>query len=357
MVLSTKSMEIDAYKGKYMKKSRSTRVIGVAVALLPLSLMATALSSPSGAASTSSVSIVGYSVVGPAFTALETAFKATPAGQGVSFTNSFGASTTQAEDVVAGQPADVTVFSDVPDLNLLVAAGLVSKSWASYPAAAAEKGFVTDSVVSLIVRPGNPLGITGWNNLTKSGVQVVTPDPISSGSARWNLLAAYESQIQQKKTATQAKNFVNSLIANVVSEPSSGSKALTTFLSGTGNVLLDYEADAMGAQAAGDKLQIVNPAQNTLIQNPAALTTSGVSNPAAVAFFDYMFSQAGQTIWVHEGFRATLKAVAAEKKTIFYQPTRLATVASLGGWGKVTAKFFSTSGIVTLIENAHGFTS
>ena len=252
--------------------------------------------------------------MGPAFTALETAFKATPAGQGVTFTNSFGASTTQAEDVVAGQPADVTVFSDVPDLNLLVAAGLVSKSWASYPAAAAEKGFVTDSVVSLIVRPGNPLGITGWNSLTKSGVQIVTPDPISSGSARWNLLAAYESQIQQKKSATSAKNFVNSLVANVVSEPSSGSKALTTFLSGTGNVLLDYEADAMGAQAAGEKIQIVNPAQNTLIQNPAALTTSGTSNPAAVSFFDYMFSQAGQSIWVHEGFRATLKSVAVREE-------------------------------------------
>jgi sulfate/thiosulfate transport system substrate-binding protein len=355
-VLSTKSMEIDAYKGKYMKKSRSRRVIGAAVALLPLSLAATALSSPSGA-STTSVSVVGYSVVGPAFSALETAFKATSAGQGVTFTNSFGASTTQAEDVVAGQPADVTVFSDVPDMNLLVAAGLVSKSWASYPAASAEKGFVTDSVVSLIVRPGNPLNITGWNNLTKSGLQIVTPDPISSGSARWNLLAAYESQIQQKKSATYAKNFVNSLVANVVSEPSSGSKALTTFLSGTGNVLLDYEADAMAAQAAGEKIQIVNPAQNTLIQNPAALTTSGLTNPAAVSFFDYMFSQAGQSIWVHEGFRATLSAVASEKKTIFYQPARLATVASLGGWGKVTAKFFSSTGIVTLIENAHGYTS
>jgi sulfate transport system substrate-binding protein len=188
-------------------------------------------------------------------------------------------------------------------------------------------------------------------------VQIVTPDPISSGSARWNLLAAYESQIQQKKSATYAKNFVNSLVANVVSEPSSGSKALTTFLSGTGNVLLDYEADAMGAQAAGEKLQIVNPAQNTLIQNPAALTTSGTSNPAAVSFFDYMFSQAGQSIWVHEGFRATLKSVQSEKASIFYQPARLATVGSLGGWGKVTAKFFSTTGIVTLIENAHGYTS
>ncbi len=337
-----------------MKKSTSRRVIGAAVALLPLSLLA---STSSGAASTTSVSVVGYSVVGPAFSALEKAFEATPAGQGVTFTNSFGASTTQAEDVVAGQPANVVVFSEVPDLNLLVAAGLVSKSWASYGPAAAENGFVTDSVVSIITRPGNPLGITGWNNLTKGGIQIVTPDPISSGSARWNLLAAYESQIQQHKSAKYAKNYVNSLVANVVSEPSSGSKALTTFIEGTGNVLLDYEADAMAAQAAGEKIQIVNPAQNTLIQNPAALTTSGLSSPAAVAFFDYMFSEAGQSIWVHEGFRATVSAVKSEKASIFYQPIRLATISSLGGWGKVTAKFFSSSGIVTLIENAHGYTS
>ena len=113
----------------------------------------------------------------------------------------------------------------------------------------------------------------------QEGVQVVTPDPISSGSARWNLLAAYESQIQQGKSATYAKNYLNSLIANVVSEPSSGSKALTTFIEGTGNVLLDYEADAMAARAAGEPIQIVNPAQNTLIQNPAALTTSGFRAP------------------------------------------------------------------------------
>ena len=125
-----------------MKKSTSRRLIGATMAVLPLSILATV---PSGAA-TNSVSVVGYSVVGPALYGLENAFKATPAGQGVTFSNSFGASTTQAEDVVAGQPADVTVFSDVPDLNLLVSAGLVSKAWASYPAAAAEKGFVTDSV-------------------------------------------------------------------------------------------------------------------------------------------------------------------------------------------------------------------
>jgi sulfate transport system substrate-binding protein len=300
---------------------------------------------------------VGYSVVSGAFTALETAFNNTAAGANVSFTNSFGASTTQAEDVVAGQPADVTVFSQVPDLNLLTAAGLVSKQWASYPAAKAEKGFVTDSVVAIVVRAGNPLGITGWNSLTKSGVQIVTPDPISSGSARWNLLAAYESQIQQGKTKTQAKNFVNSLVANVVSEPSSGSKSLTAFEDGTGNVLLAYESDAKTALQSGQAVQIIYPAQNTLIQNPAALTTSGLSNPAAVAFFDFMFSRTGQAIWVGKNFRATIPYVENLKAGVFYQPKRLATISALGGWGKVTDEFFSPTGIVTKIENAHGSTS
>jgi sulfate transport system substrate-binding protein len=338
-----------------MKKSTTRRVLGAAAALLPLSLLA--VTSPSSAASNTTVSVVGYSIVSSAFTALETAYANTQLGHGVTFTNSFGPSTTQAEDIVAGQPADVTVFSGVPDLNLLVNAGLVSKRWASYPSASATNGFVTDSVVAIVVRAGNPLGITGWSSLTKSGVQIVTPDPISSGSARWNLLAAYESQIQQGKSKTQAKNFTNSLVANVVSEPTSASKALTAFEDGTGNVLLAYEADAKAAVAAGQKIQIVDPAQNTLIQNPAALTTAGLANPYAVNFLNFLYSRAGQAIWVNEGFRATIPAVQKLKAGLFYQPKRLATVASLGGWGKVTATFFSPTGIITQIENAHGYTS
>jgi sulfate/thiosulfate-binding protein len=337
-----------------MKKSTIRRVLGLGAALLPLSLVA--VTSPSSASSTN-VNVVGYSVVSGAFTALESAFNNTAAGANVTFTNSFGPSTTQAEDVVAGQPADVTVFSQVPDLNLLIKAGLASKKWASYPVANAENGFVTDSVVVIVVRAGNPLGITGWNSLTKSGVQIVTPDPISSGSARWNLLAAYESQIQQGKTKTQAKNYVNSLVANVVSEPSSGSKALTAFEDGTGNVLLAYEADAKTALANGQAIQIVYPAQNLLIQNPAALTTSGTSNPAAVAFFDFMFSRAGQAIWVNKNFRATNSYAVKHLNTVFYQPKSLVTVGKLGGWGKVTDTFFAPGGIISNIESAHGYTS
>jgi sulfate/thiosulfate transport system substrate-binding protein len=338
-----------------MKKSTTRRIAGLAVALLPLSLLA--VTSPSSAANRLNVNVVGYSVVSTAFTALEKGFQATHDGNGITFTNSFGPSTTQAEDVVAGQPADVVVFSAVPDLNLLISAGLASKNWADTAAGAATNGFVTDSVVVIVTRAGNPLGITGWNSLTKSGVQIVTPDPISSGSARWNLLAAYESQIQQGKSATAATSFVNSLVGNVVSEPSSASKALTAFEDGTGNVLLDYESDALSAKAAGAAITIVDPAQNTLIQNPGALTTTGAQSQAAVAFYDYLYSRAGQTIWVQQNFRGTIPYVQGLKKTVFYSPKRLATIGSLGGWGKVTDKFFSSTGIVTKIENAHGYTS
>lgn len=338
-----------------MKKFAIRRVVGLSAALLTLSPFV--VTSPLGASSPRSVNVVGYSVVSGAFSALEKGFQATRAGKGVTFTNSFGASTAQAEDVLAGEPADVAVFSDVPDLNLLVAAGLVSKRWANYGAGSEVKGFVTDSVVVIVTRAGNPLGITGWNSLTQRGVQIVTADPLSSGSARWNLLAAYESQIQRGESATQAKRYTNSLVAHVVSEPSSASKALTTFESGTGNVVLAYESDALAAKAAGQAISIVDPAHNTLIQNPAALTTSGLSNPSAVAFYNYLFSRAGQTTWVAQNLRGTIPYVATLKARVFYAPARLATVGSLGGWGKVIDTFFSPSGVITKIEKAHGYTN
>jgi sulfate transport system substrate-binding protein len=336
-----------------MKKANLKRIPGIAVALLPIALLAT----NSDAATPQTVNVVGYSIVSKAYTALETAFSHTAAGQGVTFTNSFGASTTQAEDVVAGQPADVVNFSLNPDLALLINAGLVSRTWASAKAVKAQKGIVTDSVVAIVVKPGNPLGIHSWNDLTNSGVKIVTPDPISSGSARWNLLAAYESQIDQGSTAAQANTYINALIKNVVSEPSSGSKALSAFIAGTGNVLLAYESDALNAFVTGQKLQIVQPAQNLLIQNPAALTTTGTSNPAAVAFYDFLFSKAGQEIWLQQHFRPTLASLAAVSKTTFYTPVKLNTVTALGGWAKITPKFFAPTGIITQAENANGYTS
>jgi sulfate transport system substrate-binding protein len=306
------------------------------------------------------VNVVGYSIVSGIYSKLEAAFQKTTAGKNVTFSNSFGASTTQANDVVAGQAADVVNFSTVPDMQLLVDNGIVASKWNSTGAGKAEGGFVSDSVVVIVVKPGNPLHITGWPSLIKSGVQIVTPDPISSGSARWNLLEAYEQQIIQKKGAAAAAKYTNALVKNVVAEPSSGSKALTAFLAGTGNVLLAYESDASAALTAGKPIKVVYPAQDILIQTPAALTDTGSTNKGAKAFFTYLFSPAGQSLWAHNAFRPTLKSVATATKSLFphtYKATQLTTIASLGGWPAVINKFFSTNGIITKIEQAHGWTS
>src|SRR5580658_3422364 len=300
----------------------------------------------SGAGDT--VAVVGYSTISTAYTALEKAFEATSAGSGVTFTNSFGASGTQAQDVAAGQPADVLNLSLIPDINTDVSAGLVPRDWQKNSISKSADGFVADSTVVIVVRPGNPLGITGWNSLTQKGVQIVTPDPISSGSAKWNLLAAYYSQVLQGKKRTEPHNFLSSIITNTVSEPSSGSKALSTFLGGTGNVLLAYESDAQTALAIpadAAKMDIIYPAQNILIQTPAALTDTGVNNPGAVAFFKFLFSGAGQTILAANHYRATIPADAASLNSAFYTPASLTTITKLGGWSKVWAQFFSSTGL------------
>lgn len=358
---------------RWLTPRRSIRLAAVA---LPVALLFTTTTAGTAAAAsapkaTDTVNVVGYSIVSSAYTALETAFQATPAGKNVVFNNSFEASTTQADDVVAGQPADIVNFSTEPDLQLLVDNGIVSSKWATSGAGKAEDGFVSDSVVVIVVKKGNPLGVTGWSSLAeakldKTKVQIVTPDPISSGSARWNLLEAYESQIIQKKSASAAYSFTNSVVGNVVDEPSSGSKALSAFLAGTGNVLLAYEADAEAAVAKGDDVQIVWPTQNILIQTPAALTSSsdsqqdGAKNKGAKAFFSFLFSPAGQTIWAHNAFRPTLKSVAKATAKLFghtYPSKDLTTIAALKGWPAVTSKFFSSTGIITEIEKAHGYSS
>lgn len=361
-----------------MRRLTTRRTTRMAVAAaLPIAFLGSVAIGTSGASAavrpsaTHNVNVVGYSIDAGAFAALETAFQKTSAGKNVTFSNSFGASTTQANNVVAGQSADIVNFSTEPDLQELVDNGIVSPKWDTTGAGKAEDGFLADSVVVLVVRKGNPLGITGWSSLTKKGVQIVTPDPNSSGSARWNLLEVYESEIIQKLSATAAYNFTNSVVANIVAEPSSGSKALTAFLgsggnAGTGNVLLAYEADAQAAVAKGDPIQLVYPKQNILIQTPAALTDSSIStqdgmkNPAAVAFFSYLFSAAGQTILADNAFRPTLKSVVkatAKRFPHVYASKNLTTIASLKGWPAVTDKFFSSGGIITKIEAAHGYTS
>jgi len=306
------------------------------------------LSSTAGA-SGSSVALVAYSTPKPAFATLIKSFEATKAGTGITFSQSFGASGSQETSVADGLPADVVNFSTALDMQKLVTAGLVAKSWDKGPT----KGIVTDSIVSFIVRAGNPKHITTWADLIKPGVKVITPNPFSSGSAKWNLMAAYGAQLALGKSKSQALTYLSKLLANTVAQPTSASTALQQFLSGEGDVLLDYEDDALYAKSQGEPITIVTPPQSILIQNPIAVTTDASDPAGAKAFVSYLLSPAGQTIWGSLGYRPVLPKVAAKFK--FSTPKKLFTIDSLGGWTKVNGQFFDpTTGKVAAIEQGLG---
>ena len=226
--------------------------------------------SSSGSGGGTQLALVGYSTPKKAYGALTDAFAKTSGGEGVTFSQSFGASGSQSRAVDSGQPADVVAFSTTPDMTRLVDDGLVAKSWDTNPA----KGMSSDSVVVMVVRKGNPKHITGWDDLIKPGIDVITPNPSTSGSARWNILAGYGAQLKEGKTPDQALAYVKTLLTkNVSVQDSSASAALQTFTSGKGDVLLDYESDAIAAQKAGDSIQYLIPKQTILIETPIAVTS------------------------------------------------------------------------------------
>jgi sulfate transport system substrate-binding protein len=308
--------------------------------------------SASNAAATSSVklNLVGYSTPKKAYDALTTAFAQTSAGKGVGVSQSFGASGSQSRAVDSGQPADVVAFSTTPDMTRLVKDKLVASDWDANP----DKGFSSDSVVVFVVRKGNPKHITGWDDLTKPGVDVITPNPSTSGSARWNILAGYGAELKEGKSPAQALAYVRTLLTkNVSVQDSAASAALQTFTSGKGDVLLDYESDAIAAQKAGDKVQYIIPKQTLLIQTPIAVTEKAPA--AAKAFLNWQWSEAGQTIWAQQGYRPVLASVAKKFASSFPTPPQLFTIDSLGGWTKIKTEFFDpASGSITKIEQAAG---
>ncbi len=296
------------------------------------------------------LNLVAYSTPQPAYAKLIAAFQKTPAGAHVKFTQSYGASGDQANAVVAGQAADVVEFSLLTDMTKLVKKNLVAADWDANP----EHGFVTDSVVSLVVRKGNPKGIKDWSDLIKPGVKVLTPNPFSSGSARWNIMAAYGAQIKAGDTDAQATDYVKALFKNVIVQDASGSKALADFVGGAGDVLLSYENEAIYAQAKGQAVDYAIPSDTLLIENPVAVTTTTKYPVQAKAFVGFLYSQAGQQIFADIGYRPTLPGVTSTLNK-FPVPTGLFNIGSLGGWPAVTTKFFDpTNGVITAIEKSNG---
>jgi len=314
-------------------------------------------SDTSGASATAgkggaTLALVAYSTPKPAYDALTKAFAQTAGGEGVAFTESFGASGAQSRAVDSGQEADIVAFSTTPDITRLVKDGKVPSDWN----AGAQQGFVSDSVVALVVRKGNPKHITGWDDLIKPGIDVVTPNPSTSGSARWNILAAYGGELKEGRTAAQALDYLKTLITKHVSvQDPSGSTAMQTFAGGKGDVLISYESEAIAAQKKGISVDYVLPKQTILIQTPIAVTASSSHKQQAQAFVNWLWSPQAQTIWAEQGYRPVDKGVLAKFASTFPTPAQLFTIEYLGGWSTVKTKFFDpSSGLITKIEQAAG---
>ena len=295
------------------------------------------------------VALVAYSTPREAYAELIPAFQKTDAGANVEFSESYGSSGEQSRAVEAGLPADVVEFSLAPDMARLVEAGLVDKTWNQNQ----YDGFVTKSVVVLVVRKGNPKGIRTWADLINPGVEIIEPNPFTSGGAKWNIMAAYGAQLKQGKSEQEAKAYLADLFKHVAVQDKSAREALQTFVGGKGDVLLSYENEAIAAQQAGESVDYVVPAETILIENPLAVTTDAGSSPDARAFYDFLYTPEAQAIFVSKGYRPVVDGTAGADK--FPTPARLFTIADLGGWDTVNTIFFAPDGsVMATIEQGLG---
>jgi sulfate/thiosulfate-binding protein len=287
------------------------------------------------------LALVAYSTPQVVYDELIPAFQKTAAGKDIGFSTSFGASGDQSRAVEAGQKADVVSFSIEPDVDRVVKAGLVADDWKSGPT----KGLVSTSYVAFIVRKGNPKNIKTWADLLKPGVKVLTPNPFTSGAAKWNLLAAYG----QAGGGQAGLDYVGKLIKDhVVVQDKSGREALQNFTSGNGDVLLSYEYEATTAQKKGEKVDFVVPDKTIKINIDIATTKSAPAE--AKTFLDYVLSEAGQRKFAEWGYRSVNPAVKNPP-----EPKDQFTIESLGGWSKVNDDLFDPDkGSIAEIEKDAG---
>jgi sulfate/thiosulfate transport system substrate-binding protein len=342
-----------------MRNARKvTRRRGVNAALLAALFALAAVIAGCGSSSDDSSSssgggkldVVGYSTPEAVYQEdLEPAFEKTSAGSGVSFSNSFGASGDQSRAVVAGQPASVVHFAQAGDMERLVEeGGLVAKDWDKQKYG----GIAQDSIVVISVRKGNPEGIKTLDDVLTKDVDVVTPNPFSSGAARWNIMAVYGTLINEGKSPDEALAGVKTLLEKTVAQPGSARDALAAFTQGQGDVLLGYENEAIKAEEEGEDLEYVVPPSTILIETPIAVTKDA-PEPAAQDFLDFIWSDEGQEIWAENGYRPVNPKLVDAKQ--FPTPKELFKISQFGGWGKVNDEFFDDeTGSVAKIETELG---
>ena len=304
---------------------------------------------PASADNSVQLNLVAYSTPRQAYADVIKAYQSTPAGRNVTFSQSFGASGEQSRAVAAGLPADIVAFSLEPDITKLVTAGLVSPDWNKDK----YHGMVTDSVVVFVVRKGNPKHVRAWADLIKPGMDVITPNPFTSGGARWNLMAAYGAMLKRGASPNYAIAYLSKLFDHISVQDKSGRESLQTFTSGKGDVMLAYENEAIFAQRTGSDVDFVVPDQTILIENPVAVVNGSPHAQEARAFVDFLHSPQAQAIFANDGYRPVAHNVPTNVR--FPQPRTLFDINYLGGWQIVQTKFFDPqNGEVAQIERALG---
>jgi len=302
-----------------------------------------------GASRDTKLALVAYSTPRDAYGQLISAFQKTAAGKDVTFTQSYGASGEQSRAVASGLPADIVAFSLAPDITSLVQKKLVAQNWNKDKF----NGMVTRSVVVFVVRDGNPKKLKTWTDLLKPGVQIVTPNPFTSGGARWNIMGAYGGALRAGKTPKQAQAYLAQMWKHVVAQPASAREGLQTFLAGKGDVFLAYENEALFAQQHGQPVQFVIPKATILIENPIAVTTTSKNKAAAKAFINFLHTKPAQRIYAQNGYRPVIKGVTQGLN--FPNRPQLFTIKYVGGWASVEKKFFDPrTGIMAKIIGSSG---
>jgi len=333
-----------------MTRNRTIAALAVVIAVVTAGVAAGSARARSAG---TTLSLVAYSTPRDAYSQLIPMFQKTPEGDGVNFTQSYGASGDQTRSIIAGLEADIAELSLAPDMDQLVKAGIVDAKWSKQ----SYKGMVTDSVVVFVVRDGNPKHIKTWDDLLRPGVQVLTPNPFTSGGARWNVMAAYGSWRKQGKTDKQAQAKLLKLFKNVVVQDKSARDSVNTFLSGKGDVLLSYENEALGAKKKGQDLQFVIPKATILIENPIAVTKTSESKDKANQFLRFLRTPAAQQVFADWGYRPVNQKVLAKNRKKFPVRPGQFTIdqLGLGGWNKVQKRFFDPkTGVMARIEKQVG---
>ncbi|RTE10309.1 sulfate ABC transporter substrate-binding protein [Paenibacillus whitsoniae] len=300
------------------------------------------------------ITIGAYSILKESFDVILPKFKEAykkKTGVTVEFNESYVASGSQATAIIQGFEADIAPLSLEGDIQKIVEKGLITNDWKKNQF----KGFVTGSITAIGVREGNPKGIKDWVDLTKPGVEVLIPNPSTSGGAKWDINGLYGAGLKASEAATgkqdpaAAKDLLAKVYKNIKVLDKSGADSLATFDKGVGDAIITYENELISRIQSGKKYVEVIPNYTTSIENPVAIVDKYVdkhgNREAVQAFYDYLFSVDAQTVFAEKGFRSVLPEVAKKYEKNYTTPAGLFNIDYLGGWDKVNKELYGKGAI------------